>query len=221
MDFISLEEAKKIKLDKRYCTKYVLTREMCQKLYDFVCENFKIVKDNKGSVLFAYRSIYFDTPDYQMKKDHVEHKLHRQKIRVREYESGEKFLEIKDKNNHVTNKIRVPVSSYELDGEQQWIDENLIYDTKKLSKKLDVHYYRMTLVDTQNTYRVTIDFNITFFNYITNKLYHFDDTIVEVKKMSPEDTWFETEMKARLIEVWPEFSNTKISKYNIGLEKTL
>ncbi len=198
-----------------------MNRDICQRLYNFVCENFKIVKDNKGSVLFAYHSVYFDTPDYQMKNDYVKHKLHRQKIRVREYESGEKFLEIKDKNNHVTNKIRVPVSSYELDGEQQWIDENLIYDTKELSKKLDVHYYRMTFVDKENTYRITLDFNITFFNYITNKLYHFDDTIVEVKKMSLEDTWFETEMKTRLIEEWPEFSSTKIAKYNIGLEKTL
>lgn len=221
MEFASLEEAKKTKLDKRHCTKYVLTREMCQKLFSFVCENFKIVKNKKGNVLMAYHSVYFDTPELQMNKDHVDHKPHRQKIRVREYESGEKFLEIKDKENHVTTKKRIPVESYEIDGEEQWVSENLMYDTKELDKKLDVYYYRMTLIDKENSYRITIDFNITFFNYMTNKTYHFDDTIIEVKKMVSDETFFETQMKSMLIERWPEFNSTKISKYNIGLEKTL
>lgn len=221
MEFISLEDTKKIKLDKRYCTKYVLESSMCQELFNFVCKNFKIVKDDKGSILLAYHSVYFDTPDFQMNKDHINHKVHRQKIRVREYESGEKFLEIKDKNNHVSTKLRIPVTSYELDGQEQWISDNLIYDTRNLEKKLDVYFYRITLVDKENTYRVTIDFNLRFFNYKTNKSYNFSKTIIEVKKKASGDTFFESEMKRILTEDWPEFSQTKISKYNIGLEKTL
>ena len=108
-----------------------------------------------------------------------------------------------------------------MDKEQKWIDKNLIYDTTKLSKKLDVYFYRLTLVDKENTYRITIDFNLRFFNYKTNKSYNFPDTIIEVKKNTSGDTFFETEMKARLIEDWPDFASTKISKYNFGLEKTL
>lgn len=220
MDFISLEEAKKIKLDKRYCTKYVLTREMFWKLLNLLLDNFKIVRNEKGNVLFSYHSIYFDTKDYKMNKDHEAKKLHRQKIRVREYESGEKFLEIKDKNNHVTTKKRILVDSYEIDGATEWISKNLIYDTKDLSKKLDVFYYRMTLVDTRNECRVTLDFNINVFNYITDRNFIFDKTILEVKKTTPDETFFEKQMKNVLVEQWPDFGPTKISKYNVGLMET-
>lgn len=220
MQFISLEEAKKIKLDKRYCTKYVITREMFNCLLPYLERNFRIVKDEKNEIILSYHSVYFDTPKFQMNKDHIEHKLHRQKIRIREYSSGEKFLEIKDKNNHITTKKRIPVNSYEIDNQKQWISDNLIYDTKDLNKKLDVFFYRVTLVDEKNTYRITLDFNISFFNYETNKSYRFDKSVLEVKKTSSEEVLFEKEIKARLIENWPDFSSSKFSKYNFGLDKT-
>lgn len=214
MDFISLEEAKKIKLDKRYCTKYILTREMFWKVFNFFVDNFKIVRNDKGNVLFSYHSVYFDTPDYKMNKDHVDKKLHRQKIRVREYESGDKFLEIKDKNNHVTTKKRIPVESYEIDGNKEWISDNLIYDTKNLSKKLDVSYYRITLIDDKKFIRMTLDFNLRFFNYMSNKSYYFGDTILEIKRENIENSFADDYLESVGIH------SQHFSKYNVGLDLT-
>ena len=214
MDFISLEEAKKIKLDKRCCTKYVLTRDMFWKLFNFFIDNFSIVRNDEGNMLFSYNSVYFDTPDYQMNKDHIDKKLHRQKIRVREYESGEKFLEIKDKNNHITTKKRIPVKEYSIDGEKQWISENLMYDTRELSKKINVSFYRMTLISKDRKVRMTLDFNLRFFNYIANKSYNFDKIILEVKHGDSQKTSVEEMLET--LEICPQ----GFSKYVFGLEMT-
>ena len=187
MNAITLEEAKKLKLMKRVDCKYVLS-------YDQYCSFIRclpddwLVAESNGKTLLEYYTVYFDTPEMTMLKDHLDKKSHRQKIRIREYSTGEKFLEIKDKNNHVTTKTRVPVNSYELDGETQWISENLMYDTRSLSKKLSTKFYRMTLVNPQMSSRITIDFDIVVYNYSTKKFWNHPWPIVEVKKESEAST---------------------------------
>ena len=182
MNSLTLKEAKEIKLMDRIDKKYVIDFDQFCSLSSFIHDNFYIV-ENDGMLLIPYYSLYFDTPNMDMHKDHIEKKQHRQKIRIREYSTGEKYLEIKEKNNsEFTKKKRIPVESYELNGETNWIDENLIYDTKHLTKKLEVKFNRLTLISFDKESRITIDFNIRFHNYVTGKSKRIKDIIVEVKK---------------------------------------
>ena len=211
MNSLTLKEAKEIKLMDRIDKKYVIDFNQFCSLSSFINDNFYIVENN-GTILLPYYSLYFDTPNMDMHKDHIEKKQHRQKIRIREYSTGEKYLEIKEKNNsEFTKKKRIPVKSYKLDGETNWIDKNLIYDTKHLNKKLEVKFNRLTLISLDKESRITIDFNIRFYNYITEKSKRIKDIIVEVKKKTQELTQFENELKKMKIE------SQGFSKYNIGL----
>ena len=213
MKLLSIEEAKKLKLMKRIDCKYVISYEQYYKFISLLPESYYAVEQS-GQVLLKYYTMYFDTEEMSMLKDHVEKKLHRQKIRIREYSTGEKFLEIKDKNNHVTTKTRVPVTSYEIGGEKQWISENLLYDTKNLSKKLSTTFYRMTLIDPQMSSRITIDFGLLVHNYITEKFWNPPYAIVEVKKDSEDLTEAEEILKSL------EAHQQGFSKYAQGVEHT-
>ena len=213
MKSISLEDSKAAKLMKRIDVKYILSYEQFCDLINIIKDDFAVVREN-NIILFKYHTIYFDTNGLDILKDHQNKKLHRQKIRIREYSSGEKFIEIKDKNNHVTNKIRVPVESYELDGETQWISKNLIYDTKNLKKTLDVSFYRMTFVSNDKTMRMTVDFSLEVCNYESKKHWSTKDIIVEIKKPDESLTKIEKELNTFGL------NSQGFSKYNVGMTLT-
>lgn len=211
MNRITLKEAKEIKLMNRIDKKYVIDFDQFCSLSSFIYDNFYVV-ENDGAIMLPYFSLYFDTPNMDMHKDHLNKKAHRQKIRIREYSTGEKYLEIKEKNNsEFTKKKRIPVQSYILNEETNWIDKNLIYDTKDLNKKLEVRFNRLTLVSLDKQSRITIDFNIRFHNYITDKSIKIKHIIVEVKKKTQELIQFEKELQKMKIE------SQGFSKYSIGL----
>ncbi len=199
---------------RRIDVKYVLNNSLLSKISDYIFDNFYIVKDQKNEMFLKYYSLYFDTDDMKRHKDHINKKSHRQKIRIREYESHDKFIEIKDKNDHITNKIRIPVTSYKIDGEKQWISDNLIYDTNTLKRKLEVTFYRMTFISFDNKIRMTIDSYIRFYNYITNKEKNINDIVIEIKKNNEE----KTDIENKLNEIGIQESG--FSKYNIGLQLT-
>ena len=213
MNSITLEDSKAAKLMKRIDVKYILSYEQFCDLINIIKDDFMVVREH-DNILFRYHTIYFDTNSLDILKDHQNKKLHRQKIRIREYSSGEKFIEIKDKNNHVTNKIRVPVESYELDGETQWISKNLIYDTKNLKKTLDVNFYRLTLVSNDKNIRVTIDFQLEVYNYESKYSWSFKEIILEIKK--PDELITSIENTLNDFGLKPQ----GFSKYNVGMVLT-
>lgn len=201
-------------LMNRIDVKYVIKHSDIAKVLDCLMNEYVAVCDDKGMTILKYYSLYFDTESMQMYEDHISDCTHRQKLRIREYESHEKFLEIKDKLNGVTVKTRIPVTSYEIDGNKEWISENLIYDTKTLSKKLDVKFCRMTFVNSENSTRITLDLYVHFHSYITGKNARIDDAILEVKKQSEELTDIEKKLNSFGI------FKTKFSKYKTGLQLT-
>ena len=169
---ISLTEAKNIKLFNRVERKYKCTKSQLYCILGDLKDNYYLVTDiDEDDFLLKYHSIYFDTPEMTMFNAHENCDEHRQKIRIREYSNGEKFLEIKDKDkNGITRKSRIEVNSYLLDGEKQWIDKNLMYDTSILNKVLDINYKRITLINIDKTERITIDMDISFYNFNTSLL---------------------------------------------------
>ena len=213
---ISLAEAKKIKLFNRVERKYKCTKNQLYLLLGSIKESYYLVTDiDDDDFIFKYHSLYFDTPEMTMFNAHENSDNHRQKIRIREYSDGEKFLEIKDKDESgITRKSRIPVNSYVIDGEKQWIDKNLMYDTSVLNKTLDITYDRITLVSKDKTERITIDLNICFHNFNTLISSTVDDVIIEVKQTTEHDSFIIEELNKLNIE------RVKFSKYHIGIKQT-
>ena len=216
MKEITLQDSKKIKLFKRFESKYLVEDSQINLILDYLQYlNYFIVKDNNLSI-FDYYSLYFDNDNLDTVKAHEKDNNIRQKLRIREYQNGDKFLEIKEKNNHKSIKTRIPVTSYELNNEKNWVDESFIYDTKTLTKTLEVRYKRMTFINKSKSHRVTLDFDITCHNYITNKDYKLDNyTVIEIKKNKEENVKLEDYLVNNLL-----VNKTKFSKYYNGMLKT-
>jgi len=181
MKEISLEIAKKIKLFNRIETKYKCNFYQFCCLSKYLYDNYNVVSNN-DCVLFDYMTIYFDTPDLLMYNDHKNNIKTRQKIRIREYSNGNKYLEIKQKNESKTSKIRIPINSNNIDSNFNWIKNNTIYNINKLTHILNVKYIRITFISNDHNERITIDFNIEFFNLINNVNKKINDIIIEVKQ---------------------------------------
>lgn len=174
IESVSLKEAKKLKLQDRVEKKYLCTETQLSLLIERAKKDgFAIVcDDNKTS--FNYKSIYYDSSDRQMWNAHDRHDTHRQKFRIRIYDDGKSFIEIKDKNNGVGHKKRINANDLLKIDLHSWIYENLMYDIEDISQVLTVTYERTTYINTTYKERMTIDRNIKFYNHITNKEYIYD-----------------------------------------------
>jgi len=214
MNKLNLEEVKKIKLFSRIDKKYIIDYEQFCQLSNYINDNYYILVDN-DNFLLKYKSIYFDTEKLSMFIDHENRKENRQKLRIREYSNGDKYLEIKTKSNeNFTKKIRVELEDYNIHTYTDWINKNLEYSENILKPTLEIVFHRLTLINKDKTERITIDFGISFNNYITNKKEKIKEIVVEVKKLSEDKTDFEKELNRLNIE------ETKFSKYHIGIQKT-
>lgn len=212
---ISLQEAKDIKLMNRIDKKYIINFNQFCSLSNYIEDNYYIVVNEKDEYLLKYKSIYFDTNSFEMYNDHENKVKNRQKIRIREYSNGDKYLEIKTKKSEdFTKKIRIELKDYNIDSYTDWINKNLKYSTSELKPKIEIDFYRLTLINKDKTERITIDFELTFKNYITKKELKIKEIIIEVKKTYEENTSFENELNK--FDIYP----SKFSKYHIGIKKT-
>ena len=213
MKEISLNDVKKIKLFNRTETKY-----KCD-FYQFCCvskyfyDNYNVVSDN-GTTLFDYMTAYFDTPDLLMFNDHKNSIKTRQKIRIREYSNGNKYLEIKQKTDGKTYKTRIPVKSFNIDSNFDWIKDHTLYNINKLTHILNVKYLRITFISNDYNERITIDFNIEFFNLTNNVNKKINDVIIEVK----QNENYESNIKD-ILELY-NIKECHFSKYFNGLNYT-
>lgn len=215
MNTLSLEEVKKIKLFSRIDKKYIIDFETFCNLTQYINDNYYILTDDNDNFLLKYKSIYFDTEKLSMFNDHENRKKNRQKIRIREYSNGDKYLEIKTKSKEdFTKKIRIELEDYNIQNYTDWINKNLEYSNTKLIPTIEIIFHRLTLINKEKSERITIDFGINFNNYITNKKERIKEIVIEVKKLNHDKTEFEIELNKLNIE------ESKFSKYHIGIQKT-
>ena len=214
MKTISLEESKNIKLFKRFESKYVVDSSDLGNIMNYLSDNYMIVQEDENT-LFDYYSIYFDNSDFDIIKATTKDDNVRQKIRIREYQNNDKFLEIKEKNHGIIIKTRIPIKSYNIDDEKDWIDDNLIYNTSTLNNVLRVKYKRLTFINKSKSNRITVDMNVDFYNYITNKSFKIDNfIIIEIKKNKEDNIDFEDYLNKK------DIYKTKFSKYYYGMKQT-
>jgi hypothetical protein len=218
MQPITLSEMENIRLMDRIDSKYVAPVSVLPQLLEEMIPYFK-VQVNNGLSIAPYCTQYLDTPDLKMFVMHQNGKLNRQKIRIRSYvDSNLSFLEVKNKTNKGrTNKRRVPIglshlsSSRDLQGKEQFLKENALFETDQLEPSLANNFKRMTFVNNNATERITIDINLSFQNYQTGNTKTLDNLmIIELK----QDGWQHSDFRDILNHF--RIKRTAFSKYCMG-----
>ena len=175
----------KARLMNRTDTKFTFTQSELITMLEEVEDKYKVL-DIENHRMSTYRTLYYDTKDFNLYTNHHNGKLNRYKVRHRTYvESNIGFLEVKFKNNKGrTIKDRIKKA----DVPQQWCEESngflakkTPFDPKGLIPVVWVNYKRITLVNNANAERVTIDTDLEFVNEgVTRKMQGL--VIAEVKQ---------------------------------------
>lgn len=185
---ITLADMSAIRLMKRTDKKYVTNFSTLADLLTLVRGNY-FVQETDGRRVSSYATTYWDDSAHHMFRQHQAGHMPRRKVRVRTYvESGISFLEIKDKDNHGrTFKNRVAVPSVQaVFGEkagQDFLECQTGLTFSDIEPQVANKFSRITLVNYAKTERLTIDFNLSFFNYSTQERKDMPDAVViELKR---------------------------------------
>lgn len=163
---INLRQMDSVALLNRTDTKYVLTTGQLLTALAMLQPCYQILSVH-GQRLNHYRTLYFDTPDFEFYRMHVNDRAERFKVRTREYtDSNQSFLEVK----HKTRKDRTIKDRLSTDepvirinqSTGEWLGEYIPCDSRSLEPKLWNTFTRLTLVNKQYCERVTIDVNLVF-----------------------------------------------------------
>ena len=212
---ISLSKMANVALQNRTDTKYVLSVATLQQIMPQLADDYSTLVV-KGQRLSDYRTLYFDTPRFDLYHRHHAGILDRYKVRSREYvESDLAFLEVKHKTNKgrtIKTRVRTPQLTDAIYGEAAvFLEDTYPYDVVQLQPKLWVDYSRITLVSHHRQERVTIDVNLSYtWKKQTIRLPHI--AIVEVKQEGfPRQSDIERQLHQQHVR------STGFSKYCVGI----
>ena len=170
---ITLDEMKSIRLMKRTDTKFVTNIATLARLLQ-MCQGHYYAQRVNDDPISPYTTLYFDDPErHEMFRRHQAGHRPRMKVRARTYiNGGISFLEIKKKDNHgKTRKKRIQVPSIEAVMDERFGEEFLTeqtgYTWNDICPTVRNFFNRITLVNYEKTERLTIDFDLRFFNYET------------------------------------------------------
>lgn len=217
---ISLSQMDSIRLMNRIDSKYLTDSAT---VYDILQDALRCgyrVFTQESRRLHDYDSIYFDTADLRMFTDHRRGKADRQKVRTRSYVgTGQCYLEVKRKNNHGrTRKKRIPLDSecfhdfHQSSRACSWLEDLSAYPPESLSASLETSFYRITLVNSALTERLTIDLDVKFHNFRTLSPADLGQAvIIELK----QDGRLHSQMQDILLSY--RVKKERVSKYCIGI----
>jgi len=117
---------------------------------------------NDGEYKKLYRTQYYDTEDFLFYNDHHRGILNRQKIRVRTYEDGKSFLELKRKDNKgITHKWRLEIeyAGFKIENHLSFLENMSRIKLNSLYEKLKVRYNRVTFYHKKMNEKLTFDFS--------------------------------------------------------------
>lgn len=165
-DPISLQDMDTVALLNRIDTKFILTtRQLLNTLLNV--ENDYWMLSVNGKRLNHYRTLYFDTENFDLYHLHVNGRAERYKIRSREYtDSNLSFLEVKQKTSKGrTIKERIETEQMVAKMNQEnisWINSILPESFQQLQPKLWNQFTRITLVGKHTAERVTLDMDLSY-----------------------------------------------------------
>jgi len=212
---ISLSKMADVALQNRTDTKYVLSVDTLKQIMPQLADYYSTLVVN-GQRLSDYRTLYFDTPKFNLYHRHHAGILNRYKVRSREYvESDLAFLEVKHKTNKgrtIKTRVKTPELTAAIYGEAAvFLQDTYPYDAVQLQPKLWVEYSRITLVSHHRQERITIDMNLSYtWGRQTISLPHI--AIVEVKQ---EGFSHQSDIEHQLHQY--HVRSTGFSKYCIGI----
>lgn len=169
---ITLEQMSEIRLMKRTDQKYLTNLPTLLRLLEMTRDSY-YSQEIEGRRISPYATTYWDDPSDLMFRTHQAGHAPRRKVRVRTYlSSDQSFLEVKKKDNHgKTSKSRVPVPSLQAVLEEQagqdFLQQKTGFSLEHLVPTVGNRFNRITLVNRAKTERLTIDFDIQFYNYKT------------------------------------------------------
>jgi hypothetical protein len=211
---ITLEEIGKVKLMDRRDTKFVFPAVRLPEILEELTSLYRIL-EVKGERTPRYETVYYDTSEFFNYYQHHSKHLNRFKVRTRKYlDTDDSFFEIKFKNNHgrtIKERIKMDDASGGIDDRvRTFIHRMSTLDASLLEPKIKVQYGRITLVNPEETERVTIDCNLQYSNETCQRSYE-EVIIAEVKQDHRTCSAFIRLMRKKKIR---EFS---ISKYCLGI----
>lgn len=189
MEPITLADMKSIRLMNRTDTKFVTNKGTFLRLLDMARDSYYI-QEVEGHRVSRYRTVYWDDPErHTFFRVHHNGGRPRTKVRVRTYvDSDLTFLEIKKKDNHgKTRKTRTVVSSIPAvidtaEGES-FLQEHTGLTFADIKPAVGNRFNRITLVNKGKTERLTIDFDLQFDNFETQRTDSLDSiVVVELKR---------------------------------------
>lgn len=164
---ISLAEMEHVTLLNRTDTKYVMRVSQLQQALARLTGQYRVL-ETADTRLSQYQTLYYDTPDFTLYRQHHNGLRSRYKVRVREYvDSDMAFWEVKRKTNRErTIKARLqtpePVGGIADESIDTFVDAHAPLDAHALKPKLWNQFLRMTLVSKQRPERLTLDLNLAF-----------------------------------------------------------
>ena len=163
---ITLQEMDGVKLMDRTDTKFTFNINELPIILE-EAKNYYRILDVEGNRISRYKTLYFDTQDFDLYNEHHSGKLNRYKIRYRTYvESNIGFLEVKFKNNKGrTLKTRIKeieVPELHTGKAFEFLKKTLPFDPLILLPKIWINYSRITLVNNTSAERLTVDLNLEF-----------------------------------------------------------
>jgi hypothetical protein len=212
---ITLAEMESVKLMNRTDAKFLIPLSVLPAILDDLRPHYRLLEVN-GHRLAEYETLYFDTADLQLYREHQSGRLNRYKIRQRNYvQSNLIFTEVKFKNNK-GRTIKTRVRQQQLPGEgfeekiTVFLMQKTPFNPTKLEPVLWVDYTRLTLVSRITSERLTLDLNLTFRNNHHRKSYE-QVVVAEVKQESLKHSFFLDLMKHY------KLREGSISKYCLGI----
>ena len=159
---------------------------------------------------FNYSTNYYDTVDLKLYFNHHNGRGNRFKIRERKYaQMDQKYVEVKTKTNkNQTIKFRKQIENWS--ESKEFIHDHTSLIESDLHQSLCSEYTRITLLHKQRIEKVTLDFNLSFFEKEKSIRYN-NLVIIEVKAENSSTIYFNTIMKKYKIR------SGSLSKYCLGL----
>lgn len=211
---VTLKQLDSVKLQNRIDTKYIMSKAQLVELLKGIKDD-QYVLEIDGVRIFTYRTVYFDTEDFQFYKDHHNGCVNRIKVRSREYiESKLSFYEIKRKLFGTrTDKQRkvIPSLYHEIPLEDYNLIQYKRLNNKPIEKKLTNNFKRITLTNKKFTERITIDLNISLENGV--KKIDLPELVVVEVKQGKTDVFSNTIQILKKLRV----HESGFSKYAIGV----
>ncbi len=212
---ISLKQMDAVALLNRIDTKFVMTTSQLLSVLSKLPEAYWILSVH-GQRLNHYFTLYFDTPDFELYRLHVNGRAERYKVRSREYTDTKlSFLEVKHKTRKGrTIKERILTEqplAYINPETTLWLQNFVPFDSSQLEPKLSNTFTRVTLVNKGLNERVTLDINLAF--HTKYKQVQMDGIAIAEVKMDTGNQHSLFSMQMREHRIYPQ----SFSKYCAGV----